>query len=350
MSFRNVASGLKTVSAFEFASSPFNSVGKGGETITVTMRGQTPAAHADAILGHYKFTKADEAKFKELYGFDLRQNLTDAYTRKDNRAAHTSLGKGLYRVEIPIPKELLAQIRAVKSANQPQEPRQTVAEKNGYDQSSLMRARIENSFPNSSVSQPAPMPVNPNATSAERNFYREIDLFKTEATNFGARMVHTADVRADYLKTIKLASDEFVEMAKSGKISYEEGAIRASKLRNVIYETSRLKDSELFRAYAQAVKPKPQPLEWFLDKYADKLYKKTFSSLTSQTERNAVFFETVIAAGRDNAPISKTAPLLGKAGKICLVTTIAISVYNVAAAEDKLDAVGREGSSIGGGI
>jgi hypothetical protein len=171
MSLRNIASGVHTLSALEFGSVPLNSVGKGGETITVIMRGQTPAAHADAILAHYKFTKTDEAKFKELYGFDLRQDLTDAYARKDNRAAHTALGKGLYKVEIPIPKELLAQIRAVKEANrqpaaQPQDIKQAVAERNGYDQSAVLRSQIESRLPTTnsktlllSVPIPAPAPI-----------------------------------------------------------------------------------------------------------------------------------------------------------------------------------------------
>lgn len=69
MSLRNVASGAHTLPALEFGSVPLKSTNKDGEKITVTMRGQTPAAHADAILAHYNFTKADETKFKELYGF-----------------------------------------------------------------------------------------------------------------------------------------------------------------------------------------------------------------------------------------------------------------------------------------
>ena len=136
------------------------------------MRGQTPAAHAAAILEHYNFTKADEAKFKELYGFDLRQDLTDSYSRHDNRAAHVALGNGLYKAEIVIPKELAAQIRAVKSANQqpstlpPRSIDQTIAERKGYDSAAVLRAQIESRLPNNTpppsgvpVPEPAPTPI-----------------------------------------------------------------------------------------------------------------------------------------------------------------------------------------------
>ncbi len=350
MSFRNVASGLNTVSAFEFASSPLNFIGRGGETITVKMRGQTPAAHADAILGHYKFTKTDEAKFKKLYGFDLRQDLTDAYTRKDNKAAHSALGKGLYQVEIPIPKELLAQIRAVKSANQPQEPKQTVAEKNGYDASNLLRNRLENQLPNPQpIPQPAPTPVNPNATPAEKELYKAVDVMRAELTNFGYRGIQVENVRADYLRSIKDTSDEILEMVKSGQISPEEGASRASKMRNVIVELNRGKDSELGRAIAESLKKEGKTLDELLETYSGKRFKQTFSVLP-QAEKDAVFLDVVMAAGRDRSSVSKLAPLLGKAGKVCLVASLAISVYNISTADDKLDALGRESAGLGGGI
>ncbi len=42
--------------------------------------------------------------------------------------------------------------------------------------------------------------------------------------------------------------------------------------------------------------------------------------------------------------------MLGKAGRVFLVASIAISVYNVATAEDKVNAAGKEGASILGGI
>lgn len=146
MSLKNV-SALGASSALALKSLPLNSGNKGGETITVTMRGQTPAAHAEAILAHYKFTRADETRFKELFGYDLRQHLTDSYAKNDDRQAHTALGRGLYRVVVPVDKQLLEQIREVKNAGGQQVKSQSIkqaqAEKIGVDRASLLRAETE---------------------------------------------------------------------------------------------------------------------------------------------------------------------------------------------------------------
>ena len=88
------------------------------EKITVVMNGQTPEAHAEAILRHYGFSKADEKAFQEKFGYDLRKNLTATYRRNDIKSAHKSLGNNRYQVQIPLPKSLLAQIEAVKPQKQ----------------------------------------------------------------------------------------------------------------------------------------------------------------------------------------------------------------------------------------
>ncbi len=69
-----------------------------------------------------------------------------------------------------------------------------------------------------------------------------------------------------------------------------------------------------------------------------------------ESQKNKIFLDVVVAAGRDNKGISSVTPYLGKAGKACLVASLAISVYNVSTAEDKVNAAGREGSSVLGGI
>ena len=126
-------------------------------------------------------------------------------------------------------------------------------------------SNLSNGNSNSNVSEAdlrRPTRVAKNAAPAVRNFYQELDLFKTEALNFGIRFDKMADVRADYIKTIKFASNEFVELVESGKISYEEGAIRANKLRNVLFEISRRKDWDLGRSIAEYMN-RSKPLNGF---------------------------------------------------------------------------------------
>jgi hypothetical protein len=305
--------------------------------IKVKMYGESGAAHAHAILRHFGFTIKDEQLFVSLNGYDLRQTFVDTYSKNDKKESHKSVSKGWFEVIIPISDDLFAKIKAVKKQN---------AQKNGNAILEEIGIKLKNDP--TPIFRSAQIPSY--ATPQETNFYNAISVLETELVNFGYRGVQTADVRADYLKTIKFASEEFVELVQSGKISAEEGAKRANLLRNVIFEMSRRKDSELFRAYAQSLKSEAKPFDWFLERYSKKLYKTNFASLATQEQRNAVFLEIAIASGRDNGKVSKLAPLLGRAGKVCLVASLAISVYNIATSEDKVKTAGREGTGILGGI
>lgn len=302
------------------------------EFILVRMKGETPEAHAAAILAYYNYTKTDEDTFKVKFGFDLRQSFIERFKSNDKPSSHRAVGKGLFDVKIPIARSLVAQIESVKNPIS----------------SNLLSGNGNSNVNLTALRQPTPVPKN--ATPAVREFYREIDLFQTELLNFSYRGIQIEDVRTDYLKTIKFASDEFIELVKSGKITPEEGALRANKLRNVIFEMSRRKDFDLGRSLAEYYKPEAKPFEWFLDRYSQQRYSLSFSSLTSQAQKNDVFLDVIMAAGRDNKDVTELTKKLGKAGKVCLVASLAISVYNVATAEDKTNAVGREGSSILGGI
>jgi hypothetical protein len=305
--------------------------------ITIKIYGESGAAHAHAILRYFGFTTKDETTFLSNYGYDLRQGLTETYHTNDKKDSHKKIGKGWFQIVIPISDELFNRIRAVKAQN--------VRKKGKAKFEEITLKLITEPVP---AFTPAQIPSY--ATPQERNFYNAINILETELVNFGIRGIKTADVRADYMKTIKLMSDEFIEKVQSGKISPEKGAVEANQLRNVIYEISRKKDYELFRAYAVSIKETPKTFDWFLEKYSQKRFKVSFDSLFSQQQRNDVFFDVVVAAGKDSQSVSNTAKFLGKAGKVCLVASLAISVYNVATAEDKIKTAGREGTGLLGGI
>ncbi len=302
------------------------------EYIQVRMKGTTPEAHAIAILTYFGFNESDEATFKVKYGYDLRQSFIDNYRKNDKPASHRAVGKGLFDVQIPLSRTLVAQIKAIKN---PISSNLTGA--NGNSSVSLTELR-----------QPTPVPKN--ATPAERDFYQAIDLFKTQAMNFGSEMNQMGDVRADYLKTIKLASQEFIDLVKSGAITPEEGGRRANLLRNYIVETSRGKSGDLGRAYAEYLKKAGPTFEEAIAYRAGNRFPGKILSALTQAEKDLAYLDVIVGAGKDRKAISGIAPYLGKAGKVFLVASIAISVYNVANAEDKVNAAGREGSSILGGM
>ena len=229
-------------------------------TIRVGMKGESTEAHAEAILAYFGFSKSNEDTFKAKYGYDLRQSLVNAYRKSDNRSAHKLLGGGYVEVLIPLPKVFVEQIKSI----------QNPISSNLANGSGSFGSVVNSNVIEGDLMRPTLVPKN--ATPAEQDFYRALDLFKTEALNFGQRGASMGDIRADYLKTIKFASNEFVEMVESGRISYEEGALRANKLRNVLFEISRRKDWDLGRSLAEYTKPEAKPFEYFLEKYSQQRF------------------------------------------------------------------------------
>lgn len=249
--------------------------------ITVKMEGESGAAHAAAILTYFGFTSANESAFQQKYGYNLREHLTKSFDGKDDRKAHKALGKNKFQVQISIPSAMYLQIKSIKEV-----------EKNS--------ANSTNSEGFNALLQPLEIP--PNASSAEKSFYQEINALRSTLVNFGSRAIQASDVRADYLKLIKMASDEFLELVKSGQILPEEGARRASTLRNFVLDLSRGKDSELGRAFAGSLKKEGLSFDKLLQRYAQKQFNLNFSALT-KVQQDAVYLEVVLASGRDRSSV-----------------------------------------------
>lgn len=175
-----------------------------------------------------------------------------------------------------------------------------------------------------------------------------LNIAAAELVDFGARGIQMDLVRQQYLDSIQGMSDEIMQLVRSGQISPEEGARRANELRNIILEASRGQDSELGRAIAESLKREGPTLEILCEKYAGQLFGTAYHNLTGP-QQDQVFLEIVRAAGRDRGQITQLTPLLGTAGKALLIAGLAISVYNIVTADDKLDAFGHEGAGLAGG-
>jgi hypothetical protein len=136
---------------------------------------------------------------------------------------------------------------------------------------------------------------------------------------------------------------------KSGKISSFEGAKIASQMRNVLMDAMRGQSSEIARAYAVSVKTQGKSLPELELKYAKRLFGKSFEAL-SKSQKGNVWKEIVFSSGRPRMEANQLAKTMGRAGRGFVAITIAISVYNIATADDKLIASAKEGAIIGGGL
>jgi len=186
-------------------------------------------------------------------------------------------------------------------------------------------------------------------TRDRQELEQSLQAFESMAFNFAVRFVNDGNARVKYLDSARKLSSEILREVESGRISAHEGANRAKELRNILMEEIRRKSSDFGRSVAQNTKQVGLSLLELQEKYAQKIFSRTFSQL-SEAERGQVWREIVFASGRPNPKFNLLARRMKVAGRAFLMLTIAISVYNITAAEDKTKAVAEEGAVISGGF
>lgn len=172
---------------------------------------------------------------------------------------------------------------------------------------------------------------------------------ETEATNFGTRMIRDSFVRRQYFDEIRRMSEDLLERVRGGRITPGAAAEEANTLRNSIMEASRLRSSDIGRAAAESLKSTGRTLAELQEQYARQLFRRTFAQL-SAAERDQVFLSIVRSSGRSNPIVNARNLRWGRLGRGLIVLTVALAVYNIATAEDPVEATAHEGVTLGGGI
>lgn len=132
-------------------------------------------------------------------------------------------------------------------------------------------------------------------------------------------------------------------------MSAEEAARQVQFIRNEILAAQRLQSSDIGRAKAVSLKKTGLTLDELLNKYAQQKFKKPFAGLTAY-EKNVVQLEIIESSGRPRQAVTAAAQRYSALGRALLVVTVGVAVYNIATAEDKVQAVAHEGAVIGGGF
>lgn len=173
--------------------------------------------------------------------------------------------------------------------------------------------------------------------------------FESAAANFGVRFIPDARVRAEYNHQAKALSKELLSEVSSNKITSAQAAAKAAEMRNTLMDAMRGKTSEIAKAYAFNIKTQGKSLPYLESKYSKQLFNKSFEILNS-TQQNRIWKEIVFSSGRPQLKANNLAKTMGRAGKSFIALTIALAVYNIATAEDKLLASAKESAVIGGGL
>ena len=168
--------------------------------------------------------------------------------------------------------------------------------------------------------------------------------------SFGVRAQLDSAARFRYEKMVK-AIPRIIQMEmQAGRWTLREAMDNAHRLRNQYLDAIRGRSSDMGRAYAESLKPSGQPLNFYIDKAARRLFPNIPPENLTQTQQSRVFLELIESSGRPNAQVSQLARRLGYVGRGLIVVSLALAVYEVTTAEDKTAAAGRVGVGLSAGF
>lgn len=174
---------------------------------------------------------------------------------------------------------------------------------------------------------------------------------EAEIANIGAHGAVDGATRLAYARQVRAAADELAAQAAAGRIGWRQAAEQARGLRDAVMALMRGRSTPVGRAFAESIKRQSPTLNELIAKYTLKLHGAgaDFNAL-SAAQREAVYAEVVAAAGRANPGVTRLMRGASRAGRGLLVLSLAISVYQVATAEDKVAAAKQEAAVTGAGI
>ena len=186
-------------------------------------------------------------------------------------------------------------------------------------------------------------------------FESTIRALEAEIANIGAHLTIDSAARRAYTQQIWAMADELRSQATAGRITWAEAARQAQETRNAMMEIVRSHSTPVGRAMAEQLKSEGRTLNELVARKTQQLFgaNAEFGRLTP-AQQNAVYADIEKAAGRSNPRVSAAMRTAGRAGRGLIVLSVALSVYTIATAEDRVEATKRElvvtGAGIGGGI
>jgi len=177
--------------------------------------------------------------------------------------------------------------------------------------------------------------------------YKALEDLKATANNFAIRFINDDSARIKYNKVVKQMTEEVLLEYNSGRITALQGAEKAQTARNIIMDQIRKITSDIGKAEAVKMKSKGKTLYELENYKAYKLYNRPFEALTT-TEKNRVWLD--IVRSQPDSKFNLKVRKLGRVGRLLVVLTLAVAVYNITTADDKATAAEREAVTVGGGF
>lgn len=195
----------------------------------------------------------------------------------------------------------------------------------------------------------------PEPQGGERLLDDAVESFQAQLANVGTHLSVDSAARAQYQRLIRAMAEDLRQQAQAGHITWAQAAEQAHEARNAVMQTLRARSTPAGRALAERLKREGRTLNDLIARKATQMHgpNASFAKL-APSQQNAVYAEIVKSAGKSDPTISRWMRRLGPAGRGLLVLSLAVSIYQIAVAEDRLAAARREaavtGAGIGGGI
>jgi hypothetical protein len=188
-------------------------------------------------------------------------------------------------------------------------------------------------------------------TDGRDNFERAINALQGDVAAAAARLSVDPRLRLEYSKLIKEMASDLRAKANAGVITWEKAAQEAQTTRNLIMDMVRSRSTPLGRAMAERIKSEGKTLNELIAKKAKSLFgpQVNFNNL-SEVQKNQIYASIVESAGKSNPQVNMKMMQLSRVGRGLIVLSIAISIYEIYTADDKVSETGRQIAITGAGI
>ena len=191
-------------------------------------------------------------------------------------------------------------------------------------------------------------------TDDEILFDRTMQSMEAQITSAGAHLAIDSKARLTYTIEIKRMSNRLRADAIAGRVSWADAAREAQETRNLIMEVIRARSTPVGRALAQRMKAKGYSLNQLIAETVQMHGDKALFSSLSNAQQNAIYASIVKSAGNSRAEVTHAMTRVSYAGRGVLFLALALSIYQIATAENKVAAFKKElainGAGVAGGI
>jgi hypothetical protein len=167
-----------------------------------------------------------------------------------------------------------------------------------------------------------------------------------------SQIVNDDFVRAQYGQELKRGISDIRMRFESGKFaSIETASEAAHEFRNNTLNALRLRSSPVGLQVAKNLKSEGPTFNTIVAKYTKRLYGESADfNLLEAEKQGKIYAEIIESASKDNADITRWLRLSAPYAKKIMYLSIAISVYDIATADDKVATAKVEGGSLAASI